>query len=108
MARGDFRRLAQLAERSLAIHGALAVGQEGLPSNTLWIGDPLLVRFGVAARCVLGLDDRAFRMGEPVVDLRKLGLVFGLDAEMRNPGVAVPGADREIDAWVVEHPLRVV
>src|SRR6516164_1817797 len=49
----------ELGERSLAVDRRLAVGEEGLPGHALRIGDPLLVRLGVAAGGGLRLDDRS-------------------------------------------------
>ena len=87
-----FADLFQLCERALAIHRAFAIGVEGLPRHALRIGDPLLVGFGVAAGRVLGLDDRPLGAAEPVIHFRELGLVFGLDAEMRDAGGAARAA----------------
>jgi hypothetical protein len=50
----------------------------------LRIRDPLLVRFGVAAGCCLGLDNRALGAGEAVINFGEFGLVLGLDAESGN------------------------
>src|SRR5689334_10062266 len=49
-------------------------------------------------------------LGAPaVINCGELGCVFGLDAEMRDPGRATRArADREIDARIVEHPFYVI
>src|SRR5439155_2592599 len=87
---------------------ALSIAEKRLPMDPLRIGDPLLVGLGVAAGCRLLLDDGPLGAGQAAVDLAKLGLVLGLDAEMRDPGsLAAMRADREIDPRVVEHPLGV-
>src|SRR6516162_5993053 len=117
-------RLAQFVERPLAVDGAFAIGEEGLPRHALWIGDPLLVGLLIAAGGVFGFDDRALCTSEPVVDLSKLSLVLGLDTKMGDAGGAPPGdavadidvarmitaagADCEVYPWVIEHPFGVV
>src|SRR5205085_10373630 len=94
--------LFQLRERALSVNRAFAVGVEGLPGDALRIGDPLLVGFGVAAGRVFGLDDRPLGAAEAVIHFCQLGLVFGLDAEMRDArGTARAGADREIHPRVL-------
>ena len=65
--------LLQFGERALAIHRALAIRKEGLPSDALRIGDPLLVGFGVAAGRVFGLHNRTLGAAEAVIDLGELG-----------------------------------
>src|SRR6516165_8536795 len=117
-------RLAQLVERALAVDGAFAVGEEGLPRHALRIGNPLLVRLVVAAGGVLGLNGWALGAGQPIVNLREFTFVLNLDAEMGNtsgapPGdavadidvarmIAATGADCEVDPWVIKHPFGVV
>src|SRR5215472_7672075 len=101
-------RLAQLVERPLAVDGAFAIGEEGLPRHALWIGDPLLVRLVIAAGGVFGLDRGTLSTSEALVHLGELGLVLGLDTEMRDAGSAANGADGEIDPLVFEHPFRIV
>src|SRR5215831_15712120 len=107
-ARG-FADFLQPGERTLAINRAFAIGVKGLPRHALRIGNPLLVRLGVAAGGVLRLNDRPLGPAQPVIDLRQFGLVLGLDTEMRDAGrSAGTGADREIDPRIVEHPFNVI
>ena len=91
-----------------AVHCRLAVGEEGFPWHALRIGDPFLIGLRIAARRTCFLDDRSIGPAEPLINLRQLTLVFGLNAEMGNFGVAAVRADREIHPRVFKHPLGIV
>ena len=90
-------RLAQLVARALAVDGAFAVGEKSLPRHALRIGDPLLVRFMIAAGGVLGFDDWALGACQPIVNLGKFSLVLGLDTEMGNAGGASGGTVADLN-----------
>src|ERR1700736_4294267 len=103
---------ARLAEprqsAALTVDGRLAVREKRLPRHALRVGDPLLVRPGIAAGGVVFLDYRPLGMAQPLVNFGKLALILGLNAEMGNSGRAASGADGEIDTRVFEHPLGVI
>src|SRR5271156_5524950 len=84
-------------------------GEKGLPRHPLRVGDPLLVGPRIAAGGALRFDDRPLGPAQPVIDLGKLALILGLYSEMRDAGNPAPAlADREIDAGIVQHPLRII
>src|SRR6202035_1418588 len=93
---------------AIAVVGAFARGVEGLPRDAGWIVDPRLLRLGVAARRLPLRDDVAAGLVQPRVDLVQLVAAVGLDAEVIEASRATPRRDREVDARVIEHPLRIV
>jgi hypothetical protein len=42
------------------------------------------------------------------LERRQLVFGIGLDAQMVDAGLAAPGRNGEVDAWVLEHPLGIV
>src|SRR5438876_6385615 len=72
---------------AVAVDRALAVGQERLPGDAAGIGDPGLLRLGVAAGGEALVQHRALRAFEPALHVYELGLVLDLDAEMAEAGM---------------------
>src|SRR5262245_31759784 len=93
---------------TIAIDRIFAGGMERLPGNSGGILDPGFFRCSVAARGVPLLDDGPARLAQSGVDLVQLGLAFRLDAEMIQARLFAARGDREIDAWIIQHPFGVV
>src|SRR3546814_420153 len=93
----------------VAVNRRLAIGEERLPHDALRIGDPTLLRLGVAAGGSTFLDNRTIGGLEATIDLGQLLLVFDLNAEMLDSlsGV-IAGRNCEVDPRILEHPLRIV
>ena len=70
--------------------------------------DPALFGLGVAAGCLALFKHGRIGFCQTLIDLGQFLAAFDLDAEMFNAGPGAAGADREIDAWVLEHPFGVI
>ena len=71
---------------SVAVIGALPLGEESLPRDSGRISDPRLFRLCITAGGVALLDDLATGNAKPCVNLLQLLCVFHLNAEMVQAG----------------------
>ena len=96
--------------RALAVDRRLAVGVERLPDHAVGIGDPALLRLGVAAGGGALLEHRAGRRSSGGHRPR----ASSAPSSAWMPRCSMPfagmmaGGDREIDARIVQHPLRII
>src|SRR5512134_2650940 len=105
------RRAAGRCGRGLlrfAEHRDVAQRVEVLPGDTLRIGDPVLLAARIAA-CGLALVEQRHvgGLGACLHDRELLGVV-SLEAEVIDARFGAARGDGEVDARIVEHPLRVV
>src|SRR5688572_17189234 len=101
-------RLAACAlDRLPAIDCAFARGQESLPLHALGVLDPVLLAVRVAAHRLAFIADRTPGVLDAREDFGELGAILDLNAEVPDADDPVPAADREVDARVFQHPLRV-
>src|SRR4029077_5856641 len=92
----------------VTVSRALAGRQEDLPLLALRILDPALFALRVTTvRCAL-FKHRAIDAPQPGVQVLKFLAAFGLYSQLLNPSAHRPLTDREVDTWILEHPLRVV
>src|ERR1700759_2737228 len=93
---------------AVAIDDALAGGVEGLPGDAGGIVDPRLLGFGIAAGRLALFDDLTAGLPQPRIDVLQLVGGLDLDAEVIEARLPSSRRDREIDARVLQHPLRIV
>src|SRR5206468_1978428 len=104
-----------LAARVLLIRGARAVEEgdraepvKGLPRHPRRIAHPVLVGPGVTARDVLLRHDSGVGSLEARMQLAQLRRIVDLKAEVVDATATPTLRDGEIEARILEHPLRVV
>src|SRR5690606_37265701 len=95
-------------ERVVAVHSALTLRKEGLPLHTLWVIDPALLALRVAASSAAFLKNRPLGALQPCVDLLELARIFDLNTEVLDAGSGASGADGEVHARLLQHPLGIV
>ena len=81
---------------------------ERLPGDALRIDAPVLVALCVAAAGALLRGGGNIGLREARVDLFELGAVVRLQAEMVDTRLGAAIGNGEVDARILEHPLRVV
>lgn len=81
---------------------------EVLPSQSLWIGDPVFLAAGVAAgRFSLIIQNQARSLRPGFQCIQFLGAV-GLNPEMINAQAGATGRYGEVHRRIIQHPLCVV
>src|ERR1700722_7370601 len=82
--------------------------EKGFPRDASRVVDPRLFRFCGTTGGLALFDDIAARLVQARIDFLQFVLALDLDTKMIKSRLPSARGDREIDAWVVEHPLRVV
>ena len=107
--RATYRQSSTLAlRRRLPVRRALSSREERLPRDSRGVQHPCLLGLRVAAGGRTLVEEGPARGLESVNHLAQLRSLLDLDPEMVNSGRATPCGDGEVDAWIVEHPLRVI
>src|SRR5688572_33257305 len=68
--------------RAVAVGRRFAVGEESFPDDAVGVGDPALLRLGVAASGAALFEHRSIGGLEAAIDLAQLTHAFRLDAEV--------------------------
>src|SRR5262249_3833044 len=91
-----------------AVDGAFTESVEDFPGGAPGSVHPGLIRTRVAAGRRLLLVDGPSGICEAASNCGQFRIVIDLDTEMVDQPMHAAARDREVDAWIVEDPFRVV
>ena len=92
----------------IAVMRNIVVSDEGLPRDGVRVANPGLARTCITALGIGLLDRLCASSSQTFLDLFKLTHRIRLKTDVTDTVRTRRLADREIDAWIVEHPFCVV
>src|SRR5438876_3319632 len=92
----------------LPVNGNASERVERLPGDSLRILDPVLVRFGIAARGPGLVERRDTGFRDLLAQVFQLAVGFHLESQVVDPGRLPAPRNGEVDFGIVQHPLGVV